>query len=113
MDLYRTLQNHLIKYNKIQENIEKNEVFNRILDVYGLYIAPRLKKTEIEQEMIRAAKRGKTKCKLLKVHSKIPMTPDEFELLVGYVSQTIQSMFSDNRFCVKSNSNLVLYILFD
>lgn len=113
MDLYNNLQQFIKKYNQIQEEIKKNRSYTRILDVYALYIAPHLRKSEIEQEMIRAAKKGKKKCKLLQLHSEIPMTEEEFNDLILFVSKSIQSMFSDNRFRVESNKKFVLYILFD
>ena len=63
--LWEKLQNSVKTFKKEKWIKEKTKDFNTMLDMYGLYVAPKLNKKGIEKEMMRAAKKGKERCKLL------------------------------------------------
>ena len=93
---------------------ERNRDFRTMLDIYGLYIASRLKKDRIESEIIRAAQRGKSHCKLLKLENRIiQLTDDQLVLLVDYTSKSVQNLLKENRFKVCCTKEFVFYLSWD
>ncbi len=98
------------KFDKYQENLKNSKNFNTVLDLYQLYIGPKLIKNEIEYEMIRAANRGKTKCKLLILKSLIPINEEILNFLLIFITKQIQHIFKSSKFKIISTPELTFYI---
>ena len=101
------------KFDNYKNNLKKSKDFQTMLDVYQLYIGPQLIKHEIHYEMVRAAKKGKVKCKLLKLKSLIPITDKIKDLLINFVTKQIQHLFQSSKFRIISTSDLIFYISWD
>lgn len=107
-DLQRKLKDHEMN---LRER-EKQRKFSTMLDIYTLYVSKHLNKELLEKEMMRAAARGKTRCKAINLEdSAIKIDGETMDLLIEYTEHAIQRLFHDSRFKIIQDRK-ILYISF-